>query len=818
MFAQLLKSAVRSILRHKMLAGTILCGLILGLFSSAILFSYVLDQFSYDKFLPDASRIYRVTSAFKRWGGGQQTARCYANWIRELKHDFPEVEQETKFIAPGVSAIQVDDKISGGDNFFLADSTFFEVFPLKFVIGDRENALHGSNSIVLSLSTSRSLFGASDPTGRSVTVTDRLSGTHTYQITGVFDDVPANAHFHPSSIATWPTRDVRDGMGYYYLLLRPGSSPEAIEHKLPAFIASHTDADEAKELSLHLQALTDIHLKSHLLREFEENGDATYASILLAVAIAILIVTSINHINLMTAGKVATLKDIGIRKVLGENVQQTSLRNILESGVYVLVSFGVSLVAMEILLPWAGGILPVNVAGEIPRGVRVLGLLGLESLFLALIGGAIVAMRTRQLSPAQMFTAGNVLSLRWSRPASPFSGRALILAQFAVAVFLICFVATVVRQMQLVTHTNLGYRTEQTIALRNIPYQVRDRYDVFKKEASRQADIVGVSCAMQEPSSEIVDAGLLHSEGKTDPQHPLSLKVLPVDRNFIEFMHMKLVAGESFLHRVTDNFGATPAKTFQDVKRHFETANRVYILNESAVKTIGWQNAQEAIGKPVGIRQGDQQLKDGPVIGVVRDFHFSSLHRRIDPMVLFIEPYWINTILVRLAPGRVTESLQDVREVWNSVNPDFPFTYTFLDDAFAARYRGDRQFESLLLSFSGVAILIACLGLFGISAFVFERRIKEIGIRKVLGGSVVSIIALLTNEFLKWILIADLIAWPAAYVVTEQWLQSFAYRVQIGWLPFLVSGIIVLLVSVATAGSQAFRTALSNPIDALRHE
>jgi len=371
--------------------------------------------------------------------------------------------------------------------------------------------------------------------------------------------------------------------------------------------------------------------------------------------------------------------------------------------------------------------------------------------------------------------------------------------------------------MNYISNVNLGYDNQQMIFLPE-PTSVKERYEVLKKELLNQAGVIGVTACMQVPSVDIVDNCKVFVDGLLDIKKAPWSEFLPVDVNFIKVMKMKLLAGSSF-----DSYNLseiTPPKfnSKQDKQMYFENTNRMYVLNESAVKMLGWKSSKEAIGKQIRINVSWYHLKRGAVIGVVKDFHFISLHNKIDPVVLFVEPVFCHNILVRISTNGIDGTLSNIKQIWNKINPEYPFDYSFLSDVFAAKYIADNRFKFVMELFSSIAVVIACIGLFSISLFTTERRIKEIGIRKVLGASVSQVIIMLMKDITKWIIFANFIAWPVAYYFMNKWLQDFAYRIDISWWVFVLSGGIALLIALLTVSFQAIKAAVANPIEALRYE
>lgn len=822
MLKSYLKSTFRNMMRRKLLSGTMIAGLALGILSSFLLLTYVIDQFSYDRYLPDSNRTYRITSDYHGMENNfasEQIARCYYNWIRQIKSNYPQVAQLVKFNNAPITAATANNKTFRPNNFYTTDSTFFDVFRFKFIRGSRVSALESPMSVVLSEKVAHKYFGNSDPVGRSLKIRDQWSNSYEYHITGVMENVPPNSHFHPEFVARWPNTYAGENLGYYYILLKPGASVKNLESKLGQFVSAHLPPNEASGFSLRLQALTSIHLYSHLQRELEVNGSATQVYALLIVALLIIAITCINYVNLAIARKTASLKDVGVRRVLGASTSGLFAQNIAESAMYVLFSLILVLLLYEPSVSALGSVLNLKInipASTIPY---VLGSFAAEIALLILISGGYPALVVRHVSSASILASRNQSpGPSAARVHGMLSRRALLIVQFSIAIVLISAVIIVYEQMKYVANIDMGYDTDQLVALPNIPFSAREKYAVLKKEITEQSGVVGMTSALEIPSEKIVDNCQVFTGGGWVSKSPPSCEVLPVDRDFIGVMRMKLLAGDSFRKFVSADLDAKQLNSEQDFEKYFETTGRVYVINQAAMKAIGFKTPAQAIGVPIGIRLDGINFKYGPVVGVVKDFHSTSLHSRIEPIIMFVEPLWFSNVLIRVHTKDLQSTLANLKKAWNQVNPEYPFDYEFVNEAFAAKYVADNQFKAVMGLFSAIAVVIACIGLFAVSLFTTERRIKEIGIRKVLGASVPDIAAMLTGDLAKWILLANVGAWPLAYYGMTRWLQGFAYHITIDIWVFLAAGLFVLVVVVLTVGIEAVRAASANPVKALRYE
>jgi putative ABC transport system permease protein len=819
MLKNYLKATLRSMARRKLLSTTMVFGLALGILSSFLLMIYVFNELSYDRYLPNSDRLFRVTNEFRKSWGKVHVAKCYGKWVDPIKDEYPEIAQMVKFNdSYNTPTITINENKFKPKNFFEADSTFFDVFQFDFLYGSASEALRYPKSIVLSSSIAYKYFGNQNPIGKLLKTLDDNSESFEYHVSGVFQDASINSHFHPEIIASWPSEKKRNEKGYYYILLKQAKDVTGLQGKLGEFASRNLAPNEVSEVSLTLQALTDIHLTSHLNRELEENGNITQVYALCLVAVLILIITCINYINLSIARKTASIKELGVRRVLGADNRAMLLQNISESYIYVFISLLLVLLLFEPSLLTLEKYLNLKIGIGVWNNPKLLSIFIVEIVLLCLVAGGYPTLVMSKASSVDILTPNSHLSIaQGSQLRGLFSRNILLVVQFSLAILLISGVVIVVQQMNYVANVDLGYDSQQTIYLPE-PVTVKERYSALKKELLNQAGVTGVTAEMQAPSTEIVDNCKVFVGGTSDVKQAPWSEFLPVDRDYINVMKMRLIAGSSFDTYTSTDIPVHKLNLQQDEQAYYEKTERAYMLNEAAVKMLGWKSPQEAIGKQLRVNADRFHLKSGPVIGVVKDFHFISLHSRIDPIVLFVEPQWCHYVLIGISTNGIEGTLANIKQVWNRINPEYPFDYEFVSDVFAAKYMADNQFKIVMELFSSIAIVIACIGLFSVSMFTTERRIKEIGIRKVLGASVSEIVIMLTKDLTKWIMLANIIAWPVAYFFMNNWLQNFAYRIDIRWWVFVLSGGMALVIALMTVGWQAIKAATANPVESLRYE
>jgi putative ABC transport system permease protein len=813
MLKNYLKIILRKFGKQKLYALINIAGLAVGIAASLLIALYLRDELSYDDYHENAARIQRVTRRFAFPNGyNHHFARCPDDWINRLPKEFPEVEALIRFQAFRLVDMQLGENKFRNTRTFVTDANVFDVFSFKLVADDPRTALREPYSLVLTEAMARKYFGEQNPLGREIKLLHE-DGAEVHKITGVLQNLPAQSHFQIDFLTSFKNPEARRGWAYVYLLLRSGSDPVALEKKFPSFIDKHEGPQSAANHFLHLQALTDIHLQSQLDREIEPNGDMAYVYIFALIGAFLLVMACINYMNLATARALERAKEIGIRKVLGAARRQLVGYFYGEALLFAGFAALLALLLLEITLPWfnqfSGKALTLN-NGFVLAGV------GAITLCTALLSGSYPALALSSLQPAGMFKS----SARASRllPSAAMMKQALVVLQFTLSIGLMVCTLASREQFEFIRNQKLGFNKEQTIAIRGLNDAMKARYAAFKNELLQHAGIAGVSAAMEEPSREIKDTGPCYAEGKQEGENATVLDILPVDRDFIAFMKMEMRAGRNFAESAPGQTDYPKLSTFDEVVQYINGSERVYILNETAVRAIGWESAEEALGKQFSWSNSAFSLKRGPIIGVVKDFNFTSLRNQINPTVMIYEPLWFASMLIRLAPQHLENTLAEVAATWHKTFPEYPFEYAFLEDLFAQLYRTEHKLAQLLGVFSFIGIFIAMLGILGLAAFTVERRRKEIGVRKVLGATVPNLMALLSRDFIKLVALANLVAWPLAYFAMNQWLQDFAYRIDLGWWAFALAGGMALLIALLTVSTQAIKAALANPVEALRYE
>ena len=802
------KVAFRNLLRYKFTSFINLFGLTVGLTCCLLIVIYIINELSYDKYNKNANNIYRVERTFLNPETGSLNLELGAvapPFAPLLKNDFPEIKKITSILPAGNTAVRYEDKIFNEENVYFADENLFNLFDITITRGNAAKALNEPYSVMLTEETAKKYFGNEDPVNKII----RLDNQYICKVTGLYKALPNNAHWHPEVMISFNTlkdsavygaENLKTNWGnnsfYTYLLMPDNYDPKKLEAQFPAFLNRHLgeNGNATYKTSdwtfLSLRKLTDIHLYSHKDSEIEENGDIKRVYIFSAIALFILLIACINYMNLSTARSSLRAKEIGVRKVIGAGKAELIIQFLSESVLLCGIAAILSFLFVYLALPWLNDLSDQSLSFSTLLQWEIIILLLLVPFVVGILAGIYPALFLSSFQPVKVlkgvFKAGNkTLSFR----------KALVVVQFSVSIILIISTAIVFQQMQYIQNRQLGFNKDQIVTINNNA-GLNTSYDAFKTALLANASVQKVGRSSRIPSGRLLDAqGSQINKGDSLAPTKTDIKYVRVDEDFIPAYQVKVLAGRNF-------------------SKNFTTDTSSFLINEAAVKALGLKSNEDAIGKQ--FIYGGQS---GRLIGVFQDFNFESLHQRVLPIVLLTSttPNGYGRISVKVS-GNMPSVLAHIETTWKKFLPDTPFDYTFLDERFADLYKSEQRQQSIFTLFSCIAIFIACLGLFGLSAFTITQRIKEIGIRKVLGASVGSIVNLISKEFLLLVIIASLIAFPIAWYAMSNWLQDFAYRVNISWWVFIFSGIIALLIAFATISFQAIKAAIANPVKSLRTE
>lgn len=808
MLKSYLTIAWRNLRRQRFYTIVNIAGLAVGLAACLIITLYVADELSYDRYHTQAERIFRVNVEHKFGGNHSHIAACMPPVASTLRQDYPEIESTVRLITYGTYLV---NKGKGGEsikesNVVWADSTFFDIFSIPVLEGNPHKALTAPHSIAISRRTAEKYFPKGDAVGQSLI----LDNVYNARVTAVYENMPAASHLHFDIIIAmygdWPVpmeaRSTRfEGNNFKtYLLLKEGSDHRALEAKLTGFTEKYITHGALKGsdfFRMTLMPVTDIHLHSNMSGEFEPNSNIAYVYLFEVIALFILIIACINFMNMSTARSDSRAKEVGVRKVMGSLrshlVRQFLTESVLVTGCAFALAVGVAwwclpifneLAAKELRIPFeAPAFLAMSVVAPLTVGV----LAGLYPAFF--------------LSAARPV---NVLKGRiFMRSGSGTVRSALVVFQFVVSIFLIVGALTVQRQLSYIQNKDLGFKKEQRLVIKDA-YALRPNVQAFKNRVASIATVQHITITgfvpIEGPEASRSDRTFWNAMDEPKTENFVSLQNWRVDFDYIQTMELKMVKGRGFDLAIRSDSSAV-------------------VLNESAAQRLG----ADVVGKKINtfsVREGSVDFSNPvsfTVIGVVQDFHFSSMKESIQPLGLFINRS-DGFIIVKIDPTNAHTTIDAIKKIWKELGPGQPFQYSFLDDAFAGMYAAEERLGSVFSIFAALAIFIACLGLFSLTAFIAEKRKKEIGIRKVLGASVNGIVFLLSRDFGKLVLIAFLITLPLAWYAVQWWLEGYSYKADIGASIYLCAGGLVSGIAMLTMAYQSVRSATANPIDALKSE
>ncbi len=812
------KIAWRNLVKNKVFSFINILGLTIGITSCMLITLYILNEISYDRYQANGKDIYQVGTTFIQQGKEMKMPTTPAPMARAMQMDFPEITMTTRLMglfAEDKTLMQYNGKNGELKSFYetkgyLADSAFFRMFTYNFIEGNPATALNNPNSIVLSEEIAEKIFGSQPALNKVIHISSSSNGDYDFMVTGVFKPNEKPSHIDSRFFLSMrggaiEQNIIRNGSSFAtnnifftYLQLKPGSDTKNLQARFPAFIDKYAGKD-LKAMGFgkkqFLIALKDIHLRSGMDNNVSPSGSMTYLYILGSIALFILLIACINFMNLSTARSTKRSAEVGIRKVLGAEKGALVGQFLGESVFMSLIAFLFASVITGLLLPAFSSLAGKNLFMTFPGDTLILVSFLFLSILTGLLAGSYPAFYLSSFKPIK------VLKGKFSNSLAAVSLRkGLVVFQFVISVVLIIASVVISKQMNFLRSADLGFDKERQIVIPLRSGTAKNIFSSFKNELTTQSQILGVGGSLYNPGVFNPSDNLLYKEGQS-MNDAKRTRTNQVDANYLKTLNMKPVAGRLF----SEEF---PGDT-----------NYRVILNECAVKEIGFSSPQDAVNKKVYFdSQGTQYGWE--IIGVVKDFHFEDLHLPITPYSYQLNNpnNQFNYILVHAKPGDLSKLLTLMEKSWHKLNPSEPFEYSFLDDDFQKNYLTEIRLSSIVSYFTLIAIIICCLGLFGLATFSAEQRIKEIGVRKVLGASVTGIVALLSKDFLKLVLIAIVIASPLAWYVMHKWLQDFAYRIDMDWWIFVLAGIIATLIAFVTISFQAIKTANSNPVKSLRTE
>jgi putative ABC transport system permease protein len=796
----------RNLIKNKTYMFINIIGLALGMAAFILIFAYVNFEKSFDRMHPDAANIYRVESQFYRGDNLSDSWPTSTNgYATAMKANFPEIESYARIDWHNAERVVKYNNIKfREEHVCFADSNFFNFFAYPMLKGDKLTVLNEVNSIVISQSAAKKYFGNDEPIGKFLDITTLSDGYHC-MVTGVFKDLPANSTMQFNFLVSWATipKFEKDFWylheSYTFVKLKPHASPATVEAKFPALAERYKTGLSLKDLkwTIKLVPLADIHLNPAKPNEIEVKGNRFAVDFLSIIAYIILLIACINYINLATTKSVDRAREVGIRKVSGAHAPQLIMQFLAES---VIINVAALVVALVLVLAGHYGVM------NYLYGEGSYGLLFNSALYLKLVAVFIGSILLSGIYPATVLARMKPIAVLKGRFAFSKSGvllrRGMVAFQFMASVLLIAGTFAVYRQIVYMNSQNTGVNIDQTIVVKmpvNTP-NYNQKTASFKTTLQAFADVKAVTLSGAVPGKE-VGKFLADRRFGAPKSEERTYEMLRADHDFIKTYGLEIIAGRAFdKNRPTDSVGL--------------------VMNEAAVKQFGFESPQDAVGKKVWIETLDKEPNE--IIGVVKDYHQQSLQKNYTPVILFMDPKlpWIpaDYISIKVDGGNMRQMVDNIKATWNNTFPESSFDFFFLDDFYNRQYAQDTQFGHVFTLFASLAIFIACIGLFGLTAYSAARRTKEIGVRKVLGASVQNIISLLTWDVVKLIFISSLVAIPLAYIFINQWLNRYAFRVQLTWWQFVVPVFALVAIAVATTFYLTFRAALANPTSSLRND
>ncbi len=800
-----LKTGIRNLLKYKFYSFINIFGLSIGIAGSLLIILYVSNELSYDKFNKDYERIYRVGVEGKLRGEPINMAVSCAPMAKALLNDFPEVEQTTRITRMGDWLVGSGDRKFNEENFLFADSTFFDIFSFNLIQGDPKKALSRPKTMVLTQTAAKKYFGNEDPMGKTL----RVENDSTFfEVTGIMEDVPVNSHFHfimLGSTISYPNQSNNpvwvSNNFYNYVKLKEGTNAKDFEGKLKTLITKYIGPQIKQFLNISMedfekggnsygffiQPLADIHLKSKLQYELEPNGNRLYVYIFSIVAILILLIACINFMNLATARSATRAKEVGLRKVVGSDKRRLIAQFLTESILVSFIALLLSLLIVEVTLPSFNNLLDIKLSmGYFSNWFIVPALIGFV-LFVGLISGSYPSFFLASFNPISVLKGKIKAGAKSSGLRS-----ALVVSQFTVSMIILLATTVVYLQLRYMQNYNLGFVKDNKIVIKRSD-GLKKNMDIFKQEAAKIPGVISIANANAIPGRNFsLNAFLLEGDANIGTSYTIQQGF--VSPGFEKTLGLELVEG-----RFLDST--------------IPTDSNAVVVSQSAAKAL-------ELEKPLQHRlmNPGQPPQYWQIVGVVKDFHIESLRSNIAPVALtFMKGNFEGIVIARIEPGNEQAAINGMREIWSRFS-EFPFEYYFLDDSLNRLYKSETRTGIILISFSILAIIISCLGLLGMVSFTTSLRTKEIAIRKTLGAEEKSIIAILSSETIKLIIISTVVAWAISWFALNKWLQSFAYHAKINPILFFVVPLIITVIALVTISIEVYKATKRNPADVLKYE
>ena len=804
MLKNYLKITVRNLVKNKLFSFVNISGLAIGITCFILIGLFVADELTYDSFNTKADRIFRVNAHYKVGDNRFNLANSPAPLASVLASEYPEIEKSVRILGNNNIYVKKRDEYIKEEKFFYTDSSLFDIFTIHFVQGNPKTALTQPNSIVITTKTAKKYFSSENPMGEKIILSNGME----FLVTGVVEPVPQNSHFEFDFIASFnslPSSSETNWFGQFvhtYVLTDKSVTSKELNKKIYSVAKKHVGSiikaafgvsyeeflNNGNDFSFVFVPLKSIHLYSKVFNEFKETGDINTVYLFSAIAIFILIIACINFINLATAKSTKRANEIGVRKVLGSNKSQLIKQLLSESTVLCFIAILFSIMLVELALPYFNELTNKELSLNLFGSIYVIPALIIFTLIIGVAAGLYPALLLSSFKP--------ILVLKSKATVNNNKGglrKSLVVFQFATSIILFVGTFVIYNQMQYIKNKNLGFNKDQVLVIKNVD-DLGTQQKAFVNSIKENPNVINASLSWGLPGFRLT-ANIYRKEGESKENQ--TLVTLEVDDNYLDTYKLKMKSGRYF-------------------SKEYGTDSLAIILNEAAVKKL---NYTDPINKRLLFNLGESNNSGLNIISIVKDFNLQSLKEEIRPAALvLLRDHPANYLSVKLSTNDIKGSINYISDKWKEFGQIKPMEYSFYDENFEETYRAEIQTEKVFTIFAVLAIIIACLGLFGLAAFTAEQRTKEIGIRKVLGATISNIVSMLSKEFLILVAVANIIAWPVAYYIMKKWLEDFAYKATLSFGVFLIAGLLVLFIALLTVSFQAIKAATANPVKSLRYE
>jgi putative ABC transport system permease protein len=809
MIRNYIKTAFRSLRKNKGFTAINILGLALGLATCLLIVLYVVDELSYDRYNAKSNRIYRVNEDLKLGENNVLYAVCMPPLAKTLKAEYPYVENAVRLKNAGTSHVKKGNFNISENKIAFADPSLFDVFTLPMINGNPASALTEPNSVVITETTAKKYFNSINVVGKTLLFNDNTL----CKVTGVIKDIPKQSHFNFDffiSMSSWPDSRsnewLRSDYNTYVLLKNPADAKK-LEASFPELLKKFSGAQMQAQLNMSIDAfeksgsffrmnltpLTDIHLHSNRSGELGPNSTTQYVYIFSAIAIFILLIACVNFMNLSTARSASRAREVGVRKVLGSPRKYLIAQFLTESILVTFMATVIAFIAAVALLPLFNQLSGKEILINTQSLVWMVPCLLFIVVFIGALSGSYPAFYLSAFQPIDVLKGKLVAGFKggWLRSF-------LVVFQFSISIFLIIGTLVVYNQLNYIQTKNLGYNRSQVLIVQNI-FELNKQAKIFKQEVKEIPGVINATMTGFLPTSNWKSTAIYFKDASLDQKRSMFPQNWEIDEDYVSTLGMKMASGRSF-------------------SKDMQTDSTGIVINESAAKFLGFNNAvNKTLYKSLGGKQTLDNVKQYHVIGVVKDFNFSSLRENVGPVVMTLAEN-NGALSIRVNTSNLPALLSQIKDKWKGLSPNVQINYSFMDQEFDASYRTEQLTGKIAIVFTTLAIVIACLGLFGLAAYAAEQRTKEIGIRKVLGANVSAIVSMLSKDFMKLVFISILIASPLAWYLMTKWLQDFAYRINIQWWVLVLAGVAALFIAFITVSFQSIKAAIANPVDSLKNE